>query len=82
MEPTQVLQEIWKMRLEEAYERWNEGRLIQAEAARLLGACERSFRRYMVSYEAGGLNGMTDRRLEDTSNRQPPADDLMAIPNQ
>ncbi len=34
MKPTQVLQEIRKMRFEEAYERWNEGRLTQAEAAR------------------------------------------------
>ncbi len=33
MKPTQVLQEIRKMRFEEAYEGWNEGRLTQAEAA-------------------------------------------------
>lgn len=53
MKPTQVLQEIRKMRFEETYEGWHEGRLTQAEAARILGVCERSFRRYMVSYEAG-----------------------------
>ncbi len=53
MKPTQVLQEIRKMRFEEAYVGWNEGRLTQAEAARILGVCERSFRRYMMSYEGG-----------------------------
>ena len=37
MKPTKVLQEIRKMRFEETYEGWNEGRLTQAEAARILG---------------------------------------------
>lgn len=79
MKPTQMLQEIRKMRFEEAYEGWHEGRLTQAEAARILGVCERSFRRYMVSYEAGGLDGLIDRRLEHTSNRQAPVDEVMAM---
>ncbi len=35
MQPTKVLQEIRKMRFEEAYEGWNAGRLTQAEAARI-----------------------------------------------
>ena len=48
MKPTQVLQENSAMRFEEAYEGWNEGRLTQAEAARIVGVCERSFRRYMM----------------------------------
>lgn len=51
MTPTQVLKEIRKMRFEEAYEGWNEGRLTHAEADRILGICERSFRRYMMNYE-------------------------------
>jgi hypothetical protein len=51
MKPTKVLQEIRKMRFEETYEGWNEGRLTQAEAARM-GVCERSFRRYIWRYEA------------------------------
>ncbi|TAJ70081.1 MAG: ISNCY family transposase [Gallionellaceae bacterium] len=67
------------MRFEEAYEGWNEGRLTQAEAARILGVCERSFRRYMVSYEADGLDGLIDRRLEHTSNRQVPVDEVIAM---
>jgi len=47
MRRTELLQEIRKMRFEEAYQRWNVGRLTQAEAAQLLGPCERSFRRYV-----------------------------------
>ena len=79
MKPTQVLQEIRKMRFEEAYEGWNAGRLTQAEAARILGVCERSFRRYMGRYEADGLDGLIDRRLEQVSNRQAPVDEVMAM---
>ncbi|MDR2614360.1 MAG: helix-turn-helix domain-containing protein, partial [Candidatus Accumulibacter sp.] len=51
------------MRFEEVYEGWNAGRLTQEEAARVLGVCERSFRRYLVRYEAEGLEGLLDRRL-------------------
>ncbi len=79
MKPTKVLQEIRKMRFEEAYEGWNEGRLTQAEAAQILGVCERSFRRYMVRYEADGLDGLIDRRLEQASNRQAPVDEAMSL---
>lgn len=46
------------MRLEQAFDDWNEGRISQDEAARLLGVCSRSFRRYIQRYEAraGGLD--------------------------
>ena len=67
------------MRFEEAYEGWNAGRLTQAEAARILGVCERSFRRYMWRYEECGLDGLIDRRLEQASNRQAPVDEAMAL---
>ena len=63
MRRTELLQEIRKMRFEEAYEGWNAGRLTQAEAAGILRMCERSFRRYLVRYEAEGLDGLIDRRL-------------------
>jgi hypothetical protein len=79
MKRTELLRELKKMRFEEAYEGWNEGRLTQAEAAQLLGVCERSFRRYMERYEAQGLEGLADRRLEQVSNRQAPADEVMAL---
>jgi hypothetical protein len=45
MTRTELLQEIRRMRFDEAYEGWCEGRLSQEEAARLLGVCERTFRR-------------------------------------
>lgn len=67
------------MRFVEAYDGWNTGRLTQAEAALLLGLCERSFRRYLVRYEAEGMDGLIDRRLEQASNRQAPVDEVMAL---
>ncbi len=67
------------MGFEEAYEGWNEGRLTQAKAARILGVCERSFRRHMGRYKADGLDGLIDRRLEQASNRQAPVDEVMAL---
>jgi hypothetical protein len=79
MRRTELLQEIRKMRFEEAYEQWNVGRLTQGEAARLLGVCERSFRRYLVRYEADGLEGLVDRRLEQASQRRAPVDEVLAL---
>lgn len=70
------------MRFEEAYEGWNEGRLTQADAAQILGMCERSFRRYLSRYEAEGLQGLIDRRLEQVSNRRAPVDEVMALTEQ
>jgi transposase len=72
-------QEIRKMRFEEAYAGWNDGRLTQAEAAQILGMCERSFRRYLSRYEAEGLEGLNDRRFEHASNRLAPVDEVMAL---
>jgi hypothetical protein len=82
MRPTEVLQEIRTMRFEEVYEGWNEGRLSQEEAAQILGVCDRSFRRYVGRYEAEGLRGLVDRRLEQASNRCAPVDEVMAITDQ
>jgi hypothetical protein len=70
------------MRFEEAYEGWNKGRLTQAEAAQILGMCERSFRRYLTRYEGEGLDGLIDRRLEQVSNRRAPVDEVMALTEQ
>lgn len=56
-------QENRKMRFEEAYQGWTAGRLTQAEAALLLGHCERSFRRYIERFQADGLEGLLDKRL-------------------
>jgi hypothetical protein len=64
------VQENRKMRFEEAYEGWSLGHLSQAEAALLLGQCERSFRRHIERYQADGLDGLLDRRLSQVSKRR------------
>ena len=70
------------MRFEEAYEGWTAGRVTQAEAAGMLGMCERSFRRYLGRYKADGLQGLIDLRLEQASNRRAPVDEVMALTEQ
>ena len=64
MKPTQVLQEIRKMRFEEAYEGWNGGRLTQAEAARILSP-KRCFSQHTASYMLRDfeLSGFVARNL-------------------
>ena len=64
------VQENRKMRFQEAYEGWSQGRLTQAEAALLLGQCERSLRRHIERYEADGLEGLLDKRLSQISKRR------------
>jgi Winged helix-turn helix len=63
-------QENRKMRFQEAYQGWTGGRLTQAEAALLLGQCERSFRRHIERYQADGLEGLLDKRLSRISKRR------------
>lgn len=79
MRRTELLQEIRKMRFSEAYEGWDRGRLTQGEAAMLLGVCERTFRRYLVRYEASGLDGLIDRRLEQVSHKRAPVDEVLRL---
>lgn len=67
---TRFVQETRKMRFQEAYEGWTEGRLTQAEAALLLGQCERSFRRHVERYATDGLEGLLDKRLSQISKRR------------
>ena len=76
---TILLQEIRKMRFEEAYGGWQEKRLTQGEAAELLGMSERNFRRYVGRYEADGLNGLIDLRIEQVSSRRAPVDEVMRM---
>ena len=58
------------MRFEEVYQGWTGGRLTQAEAAMVLGQCERSFRRHVERYKADGLEGLLDKRLSQISKRR------------
>lgn len=64
------VQENRKMRFQEAYDGWSEGRLTQAEAALLLGQCERSFRRHIERFKTDGLEGLLDKRLSQISKRR------------
>ena len=65
------------MRFKEAYGGWRERRLTQEEAARLLGVCERTFRRYVDRYEDEGLDGLVDKRLSQVSARRAPVDEVV-----
>lgn len=79
MRRTQVLQEVRIMRFEEAYGGWQGGRLTQEEAARLLGVCERTFRRQINRYEDDGIQGLIDKRLAQASHRRAPVDEVMQV---
>ncbi len=79
MKRTEIYQGILQMRFTEAYGGWQGGRLTQAEAALLLGVCERTFRRYIHQYEEEGLDGLTDKRLGQASHRRAPVDEVMAL---
>lgn len=74
-----LLQEIRKMRFEEAYEGWTQNRLTQEEAALLLGMSDRTFRRYLCRYEKEGLDALTDKRISQVSHRRAPVDELIAL---
>ena len=67
------------MRFKEAYEGWHAGELTQTDAARLLGICERSFRRYLARYEEFDLQGLIDKRIEQVSHRRAPVDEVMKL---
>ena len=67
------------MRFEEAYTDWQEGRLTQAEAARLLGVCERTLRRQIDRFEADGMDGLIDKRLTQLSHLRAPVDEVMEL---
>jgi transposase len=82
MRRTEMLQEIREMRFEEVYFGWSESRLSQEEAARILGVCDRTFRRYIDRYEESGIAGLSDKRLTQASFRRAPVDEVMAISDQ
>jgi transposase InsO family protein len=67
------------MRFEEAYNGWLKGAISQQEAARILGVCDRTFRRYIVSYKEDGIKGLVDKRLCQLSHRRAPADEVMKV---
>ena len=82
MKRTEWLQETRKMRFEEAYGNYKSGSITQDEAAKLLGVCDRTFRRYMDKYDAGGLDALLDKRLTQASHRCAPVDEVMRLTEQ
>ena len=82
MKRTEFLQETRKMRFEEAYEGCKSGCLTQAEAALLLGVCDRTFRRYRCKYAEGGLEALLDKRLTQASHRCASVDEVMQLTEQ
>ena len=79
MRRTEWLQETRMLRFEEALDGWTEKRLTQEEAARLLGVCARTFRRYVDRHEEAGLDGLVDRRLSEVSSRRAPTDEVLRL---
>ena len=70
------------MRFAEVYDRWNEQRLTQDEAADLLGVSERQFRRQCRRFESDGLDGLIDLRLGQVSTRRAPVDEVLRLVTQ
>jgi len=79
MRRTEIQQENRKMRFEEVYFGWSESRFTQEDAARVLGICDRTFRRYVNRYDEMGLDGLSDKRLTQASFRRAPVDEVMAV---
>lgn len=67
------------MRFEEAYEGYRRGSLMQAEAALMLGVCDRTLRRYMNRYDEGGMDALMDKRLVQVSHRRAPVDEVIRV---
>ncbi len=66
------------MRFEVAFQSWIQSGPTQAESA-LLAVRERSCRPYVVRFQADGLKGLIDRRLEQVSNPRALVDEVIAL---
>ena len=73
------LQETRTMKFLQTQSDWESGRLTQEEAAQILGICERSFRRYLVKYDEGGLDALVDKRLNQPSRRKAPLEERVKL---
>jgi transposase len=79
MKRTKLLQGILMLRFEEAYQGWQEKKLTQEDAARLLGVSDRTFRRYLVDYQEQGIQGLVDDRWNRISHRKAPVNEIMEL---
>ena len=66
-------------RFEEVYDRWRRRRITQALAADILGVTARTFRRWVVRYEAGGLAALKDKRVAGPAHRRAPPEEVAAL---
>ena len=76
---TEMLRERRMARFEEIYERWRRKRVTQAWAASVLGVTDRTFRRWVVRYEAGGLAALKDKRVAGPSPRRASPEEVAAL---
>ncbi|MDE2794675.1 MAG: helix-turn-helix domain-containing protein [Gemmatimonadota bacterium] len=67
-----MLREVRMEAFERVYGLWRQKLLVQAQAARLLKMSERTFRRWVVRYEAEGPAALRDRRVGCSARRAPP----------
>ncbi|CAN5554902.1 hypothetical protein BH23BAC4_BH23BAC4_02030 [soil metagenome] len=75
MRRTEQLQGLRMLKLRDVLSGWEAGRLIQLEAAEVLGMSERTFRRWSKRFEEDGEDGLCDRRLGRRSGRAVPDED-------
>lgn len=79
MKPTAQLHEVFIMRFEDVYGRYQRGSLGTDEAAELLGISVKTFYRKRKLYEEEGVSGLADRRIGKLSGRRVPVDEVMRI---
>lgn len=68
------------MMFEDVYVHYAEnGSITQEDAARLLGVCPRTFRRWVERYEDGGVDALVDRRLGRSAANAAPVGEVMDL---
>ena len=79
MNRAEMVREIRMARFEEIYERWRRKRVTQVWAASVLGVTDRTFRRWVARYEAGGLAALKDKRVAGPSPRRASPEEVAAL---
>lgn len=79
MDQTRYLEMVRTNQFERVYRRWKERKVTQQEAAVQLEMSERTFRRYVVRYTEGGMEGLLDRRLGKPSPRRASAEEVEEV---
>jgi transposase len=74
-----VLQGVRQMRFEGLLERHERGELSQGEAAEMLGASGRTFRRWRDRLRDEGPEGLRDRRIGEPSSRRAAAEEILRM---